>query len=272
MERDSKILFLDLDDTLLNSRKEITPDNAAALLRVREAGHRIVITTGRPLAATLHVARRLDLDRPGCCIIAFNGALIWDCGAQKAIFQNTLSRPDMIHLYREAMRSGIHVQVYDDNYVISDKECGELIRYSERIGIPYRIDPGLPESLSRESTKILLIEEHDHSRLEDYRARMQEWAGDRLSLFFSNEKLLECVNSGISKGAAVRYMADYYKVPIGNTVSAGDQENDIPMIVAAGVGCAMKNAIPSVKEAADYITERDCEHSGVAEIIEKFIL
>ena len=55
-------------------------------------------------------------------------------------------------------------------------------------------------------------------------------------------------------------------------MSAGDQENDISMIEAAGVGCAMANAVPACKEAADYITEADCDHDGLAEIIEKFIL
>ena len=62
------------------------------------------------------------------------------------------------------------------------------------------------------------------------------------------------------------------QIPLANTVAAGDQENDISMIEAAAVGAAMKNATDAVKASADYITENDCNHSGVAEILRKFIL
>ena len=55
-------------------------------------------------------------------------------------------------------------------------------------------------------------------------------------------------------------------------MAAGDQENDISMIEASAVGAAMKNATDAVKASADYITENDCNHSGVAEILRKFIL
>ncbi|MBP3876797.1 MAG: HAD family phosphatase [Lachnospiraceae bacterium] len=266
------ILFLDLDDTLLNARKEVTRENDEALREASAQGHRIVITTGRPLAATIPLARQLRLYAPGCCIVAFNGALIWDCGEEKAIFHDALARDDMLYLYREARKAGIHVQVYDMEHVLSDRDCHELRAYSKRIGIEAVVDPDLPESLTGDTTKVLFIDEHNFERLDAFRQSCQEWAGDRLSLFFSNSALLECVNAGISKGSAVRFMADYYGVPIERTVAAGDQENDIPMILAAGTGCAMKNAIPAVKEAADYVTENDCENSGVAEIIRKFLL
>ena len=266
------IIFLDLDDTLLNARKEVTPENDAALKKAESEGHRIVLTTGRPLAATIPLARQLDLYRPGCCIVAFNGALVWDCGEERAIFHDTLSRDDMLYLYREGRKADIHVQVYDMEHVLSDRDCDEIRFYSRRIGIPVIIDPELPESLTEDTTKLLFIDEQDHDRLEAFRQAMQAWAGSRLSLFFSNAALLECVNAGISKGSAVRYIAGHYGIPVERTIAVGDQENDIPMIAAAGIGCAMKNAIASVREAADYITENDCENSGVAEVIEKFLL
>ena len=55
-----------------------------------------------------------------------------------------------------------------------------------------------------------------------------------------------------------------------NAVAAGDEENDISMIEAAGIGVAMANATPRLKECADYITEHDNDHDGIAEVIDKF--
>ena len=67
-------------------------------------------------------------------------------------------------------------------------------------------------------------------------------------------------------------MAGLIEVDIADTIAAGDAANDLPMIKAAGIGCAMSNATADVKEAADYVTERDNNNSGVAEIIDRFIL
>ena len=63
-----------------------------------------------------------------------------------------------------------------------------------------------------------------------------------------------------------------FHIPAANTVAAGDEQNDLPMILAAGVGCAAANAVDEVKAGADYITENDNNHSAVAEIIRKFML
>ena len=71
---------------------------------------------------------------------------------------------------------------------------------------------------------------------------------------------------------AVRWMCDHLGIPIENSVSAGDAQNDIEMLQAAHVGAVMCNAFPGIQEYGDYVTEHDNNHDGVAEIIRKFIL
>ena len=83
--------------------------------------------------------------------------------------------------------------------------------------------------------------------------------------------MLEFSHMQSNKGDAVRFMADYYKVGIEDTIAVGDEENDCPMIKAAGVGVAMANASQIVKDCADYVTEKDNNHSGITEVIEKFV-
>ena len=73
-----KILFLDLDGTLLNSRREISKGNRAALEKALTLGHRVVINTGRPLKSALIQNRRLGLTMDGCYLIAFNGGILYD--------------------------------------------------------------------------------------------------------------------------------------------------------------------------------------------------
>ena len=101
---------------------------------------------------------------------------------------------------------------------------------------------------------------------------MASWGDDVLDTFFSNDQYVEIVSKGLNKGNALLQMAEILGVDRENTISAGDAGNDLQMIEAAGLGCAMSNATDEIKAAAGYITERNNNECGVAEIIDRFIL
>ena len=82
---------------------------------------------------------------------------------------------------------------------------------------------------------------------------------------------LEILHKSVTKGTGVKALADVLNIKPEEIMAIGDQENDIAMIEFAGVGVAMENAIPSVKEAADFVTKTNLE-DGVAYAIEKFAL
>ena len=88
MER--KALFTDLDGTLLNSKSEISEGNRIAVNKLREAGHHIVLTTGRPLASAIQQAHMLGLTGKGCFLIAFNGGVLYDLEKQKVIGRSVM--------------------------------------------------------------------------------------------------------------------------------------------------------------------------------------
>lgn len=111
----------------------------------------------------------------------------------------------------------------------------------------------------------------DHSSLLDFRAEMRKTTEGKLFDVFSKPEMLEFSDLKTNKGDAVRFMADFYNVPLSETIACGDEENDCPMIQAAGVGVAMANASETAKSCADYITKCDNNHGGIAEIIEKFV-
>lgn len=270
-----KIIFIDIDDTLLTRDKKITPENKNAIRKVLETGNKAVICTGRPLAAALPIVEELGLTQDGCYVIAFNGGVIYDCYQKKNLVRETLTMNQVRHLFQAADEAGIHVQTYDkDDTVLTRQEDEEILSYCRRIRVPYRIDPGLPDSLTDDPVKVLMIDLNNHDRIETFRKSLESWAAGegQLNLFFSNPWYLECVKTGVSKGKAIHWFCDTMHVPIENTIGCGDSENDLSMIKETGIGCAMANAVDDCKKAADYVTERDCDHSGVAEIIEKFIL
>ena len=266
------ILFLDIDDTLLTKDCTVTEENMAAIQDAIDAGHHVVICSGRPLCGVMPVAKQLDFLRPGFFLIAFNGALVYDCGSGETVFYRSLPYEDVHYLFAKAKEQGLHIQTYSKTHLLLPAMTEEARFYLGRVAIDYRIVPELPDGLEEEPPKALLVELHDRSRLDRFREEAAQALKGRASLFYSSQYLLECVREGISKGDAVRWLCNYLGIPIENSIAAGDSENDIPMIEAAHVGCAMKNATQACKNAADYITEHDCDHSGVAEIIMKFML
>ena len=267
-----KILFLDIDNTLLTSEKELTQKNRDAIRAALGKGHRIVICSGRPLGGILPLAKELGLMAEGCCIIAFNGGLIYDCGKRQAVYKEALPLEDVSFLFDQAEKHGLYIHTYVGNDVLIREVCEESDYYVDRIGVNYIVDKELPHSLTEEPVKALVIDLHDKSRLERFRRDTSPLLDGRVSIFFSSDVLLECVKEGVSKGNAVRWLCGHLGIPVSSSVAAGDSENDIPMLKAAAIGCAMLNASAACKEAADYITKSDCDHSGVAEIIRKFLL
>ena len=85
-----QILVLDLDGTLTNSRKEITPPTLKALIEIQEAGKKVVLASGRPTYGVVPLARQLHLERYGSYILSFNGARITDCRTGQGIYNKTL--------------------------------------------------------------------------------------------------------------------------------------------------------------------------------------
>ena len=267
-----KIFFTDLDGTLLNSKKEITPENKAAIEKARAAGHSIVLATGRSTVNMLLQVKRLGLDTPGCYAITFNGSCVIRCDTGETLHWESLSMDTVRYLMEETRKWQIHAQAYSRTETIAEKQTPELTRYDKNNGGHSRLVADIPSALTEEPPKILLADLHDREKLEHFQAEHAKALEGQADSFFSCKEYLEYVPAGVNKGSAIRWLCRYLDVDIFQTVAAGDAANDLSMIKTAAVGAAMCNGEDEVKANADYVTERDNDHSGVAEIIEKFVL
>lgn len=274
MEKNTKkALFLDLDGTLLDDQKNVPEANSVALKKMLDAGHSAVIATGRPLSSAVILAEELKLTDPGCYLIAYNGGILYDTARKKEIFRSTLPLEYVRKTFDEANRRGIHIQTYGKTKVLVEPRCDdEAIRiYCSKIRVEYEVIPHI-DLLKEEPVKMLIIDFHDPAPLEEFRQWVATWGEAEIDTFFSCDEYVEIVRKGLNKGNALRKMAEILGVSVENTIAAGDAANDIDMLKAAGIGCAMANATEEVKKSADYITTLNNNRGGVAEIIERFIL
>lgn len=268
-----KALFLDMDGTTLNDAHQMPEANIRALERAARAGHEVIVTTGRPLASARLLYENYRLGEIGCrYMIAYNGGMVLDMKTGEVLYQKTLPLEHLRTLMAGARDQGLYLQTYVGDFVLSEREDENLAHYTSKTGMKAKVVPDLTEFLSEEPCKALAIDVHSPEPLKKFMDRMADWASDKVDMYLSSREYLEIVPKGISKGNALRDFCARIGIPVEHSVAAGDETNDIDMLKAAGVGCAVKNAQPEVKAAADYVTERDNNQAAVEEIVERFLL
>ena len=272
-----KLLFTDLDGTLLTDDKRILDADMAAIDAMLSRGHKLVLCTGRPLTSAKQLAQKYGFDKPGFFLVSFNGGLIYDYATEKAILTRYIPVEEVKFIMDAAHRYGMHAHTYSGDYVVSEYETEQLKTYCRLMKMDYVVVKDIREYYGefinvvvKPPIKVNIITPFDHSSLVDFRAEMRKTTAGKLFDVFSKPEMLEFSHMQSNKGDAVRFMADFYKVPLSDTIAVGDEENECPMIEAAGVGIAMANASEVAKSVAKYVTTADNNHGGIAEIIEKF--
>ena len=269
----SKILFADLDGTLLSDDKTITEENKKAIVETVKKGNYFVLATGRTLYAVSDIIKQLNFTHPGCFVMSYNGGLITDMNSGRNIYERFLDFGIVEELFYAAEESGVYIQTYQGKKLFCNRD-GEEARHYIEISKHEIHETGTDvlKYLSKEPYKCLAIDLHNKSNLDTFIYKNKERFNGLVDFYYSGPDYLELMPARANKGDGIVRLANYLNVFGQDTIAVGDQENDIAMLKVAAVGCAMKNALDCVKEAADYVTENDNNHSGIAEIIHKFMM
>lgn len=266
-----KLLVLDIDGTLVNSRKEITPATLAALSRWRAAGNRIAIATGRPTAGVRAVAKAAMMAEEGGYVLSYNGACITDAATGQRVSGKFLP-PDLPA--RLAAYAAAHPEVglisYEGDAVLSLKEPDEYI-VLEAVTInkmELRTVPEFADYISFPVHKCLMTAPPEVA--EGHLAALQEKFGDCAAIFRSEPFFIEIMPHNVDKATSLDEFVPKIGITRSDVICVGDGYNDVSMIRWAGLGVAMANARQPVKDAADRLT-LSCDEDGVAALIEEII-
>ena len=263
-----KILALDIDGTLTNSKKQITEATKQAIWRIMDEGHRVVLASGRPTPGMGRYAKELELDKRGGYLLSFNGGKIVDCVSGEVVHQHFLPLEIVPELYEFAKERGAGLITYFGDIVISAFEPDEFILLEAGINwLLVRHQPDFVEFVNYDINKCLMTAPGEQAAI--YEKELQERFGDRISVYRSEPFFIEIMPKNVDKADGMEHILGKLGITAENAVCCGDGYNDISMIRYAGVGVAMGNAQPAVKEAADYIAATNDE-DGLVEVIEKF--
>lgn len=266
-----KLVAIDMDGTLLNSKNQVSHRTKEAIVNARARGAYIVLSTGRVLKSALSYSKDLDLKNP---IIACNGAIIADENGN-IIYKNPIDNSLVKEIVHLARSKDIYYHFYDENRFYSHNRVDEILKfYSEgddnnRIDI--KIFKDIEEITGMEDLniyKFLFIDE-DKNKLQKLRDDLDRLKSLETSSSWSNN--IEAMRLNVSKGEGLKELCNKLKIDPNEVIAIGDNENDLSMIKFAGLGVAMGNGNEYIKKQADYIADSNDE-DGVAKIIEKFVL
>ncbi|MBO0473866.1 HAD superfamily hydrolase [Enterococcus sp. DIV0840] len=266
-----KLVAIDLDGTLLDSKKEISARNKEALAQAKAAGVKIVICTGRPLAAIGIYLDALNLRDNGDYSITFNGGLVQKNDTGEIIEKASMPLENVHDLYELATSLNVPLDILSDGLVLQ---------------LPTTQDH---ESLYSQLNKLLTYESYelaqlttdriynkaviavDQTYLDEQIKKIPSPFYERYEIIKTRSNLLEFMPKGITKAYGISLLARDLGIKQEEIMTIGDEENDLPMIEYAGLGVAMENAVPRVKDLADIITDTN-DNDGVAQAVEKFVL
>jgi hypothetical protein len=267
-----KIIFSDLDGTLLCDDKSISEGNRQAICRATAAGHSFVIATGRPFESAIQVADALGLTGEGCYIVSYNGGHVYDCYRKKVLMCRQLSMATVRELFESAWAAGLYVHTYQNGEILTKTDSEELNWYAGNTNLKPNPRADVLDYLTRAPSKAIVIDLHDHERLVRFQEQMAPWAEGKCRMMFSCAEYLEVVPPGVSKQVGITFLADYLGVKKEDTIAVGDETNDIEMLRGAGLAIVVQNANPRAKAAADIVTERTNNEDAMAEVIDRYVL
>ena len=263
-----KLLVLDIDGTLTNSKKEITPATKDAIIDLMNRGHKCMLASGRPTPGMKRVADELEFDKYGGYLLSYNGAKIIKYDTKEIIYQQILPREFIPTLYDFAVNFRCGLLTYDDEQIISRNRIDKIVALESRINnLPIKDVENFAEYIDFDINKCLMTApQHIAPYYEDM---LKDYYGEYLSIYRSEPFFIEIMPKGVDKAASLEKMLPILGISRKNCIACGDGFNDITMIKFAGVGVAMANAQPAVKAAADYITYSNDE-DGIVHVIEKY--
>lgn len=271
-----KILAIDLDGTLLNGEKVVSPRNYAALQAAAAQGCWIVPATGRALKAIPEQVLAFPFVR---YVISINGANVSDVQQQQTLLCEEIPQSRALELLEFVTRYDAMYDCYWQNTGWVDRDFLERVRY-------YNADEEVVQLIQKTRAPVENLRAFIQGRAEtvqkvqlcfrnmDERSvAAQEIAAQfpDIAVTSSFRNNLELNWKNANKGNALHFLADYLHVPIEDTVAFGDSSNDLAMLAAAGISVAMGNAAPGVQAACDFVTSSN-EADGVAMFLERHLL
>ena len=243
-----KLVATDIDGTLLVPEGNFTENVKKCVKNLCAKGIKVVLVTGRMNAAATLIAQDLDLDTP---VVSYQGGLIKY--KDETLYERCLTPDQAQKVIDWANSENIHLNLYNDDILYSEKKCYEIERYCNNLHTEYKVSAF--EDIKKDKVnKLLAIDYNNPEKIDRFERELPKIFPD-LYIVKSTPYFLEFSNKEASKYCAVQFLQKYWGISEEETLTIGDQNNDIALLKAGGVRVAMGNATDELKKVANYTTD-----------------
>ncbi len=263
-----QLVALDVDGTLLNSRKEIAPETLQAISRVCAAGKDVAFATGRAVPELQDQITDLPMIRYA---VFASGAGLYDIREKRAFGLRSIPEAQIRRILSLVREKEVMPQiVLPDRDIIQRSHMEHLESFHMGIYRPMYEKAmtlvsdiyAFAEACREPVLKINLY----HTEVPERVRTRQQLECPELELVYSEVTSVECSAAGVSKGSGLERLCGLLGLSPAESIAVGDAENDIPMLRSAGLGVAMGNAPDHVKAAANRVVS-DLDHGGCAQAV-----
>lgn len=261
-----QLVAIDIDGTLLNSKRELTPRVIEAVKHATSKGIAIVLCTGRPLLGVNPLLETLELYKENDFVITYNGSLVQETLSKKIISQYGLSHTDFLAIDDMARQVGVHCHSIDHHAIYTtNRDIGKYtVHEAFLVDMPLKYRTREEMTADMNLVKMMMIDEAEI--LDQAIPRIPETFKEKYTTVKSAPFYYEILHKQASKGNALQQLATHLRLTPQEIMAIGDNENDLSMLTFAGTSVAMANATDAVKACATMHTASNDE-DGVADIL-----
>ncbi len=261
------LLAFDMDGTLLDDKKKICPKTLRYLRKLIKQGHKVVISSGRPIRSIMSYYNKLGLDTP---VVCYNGELV--CSPKDPNFKEEryeIPREVILEILSKIKDNALNVMCETDDEVFIDKEDEYLDRFFWYEGM--KIKKGkIEDVLSKDTMTFLVKAPKEYKTLGQIEKVVEKWP-ELVPIFWIGSPYFEIHHKATSKGTGVKHVAEYFNIPRERVIAFGDATNDIEMFEYAKTSVLMSNAKFDLKDKVTMVSLKDNNHNGIYHTLKKIL-
>ena len=287
-----KLIAIDLDGTMLNQYGLITQKTKETIKKVQEKGIELIIASGRGISSVKNFAKEIDSRN---YFISGNGSIIYDIKNEQILYENILKKSKILDIIKICRENSIYYNVYTEKGIIAESlKYNTLYYYKENLNkeeenqTNINIVPNIEDYVANSNEKFLKVMICDKTKtvFNSIQKRLQEIPNVQiLEVSHMSRKIIkqgteeipleyfytEITAENVDKWNALTFLIKKLNIQKEETMTIGDNSNDINMIKNAGMGIAMGESPIEVKEIAKFVTDNNDE-DGVAKALSKLML
>ena len=286
-----RLAAIDLDGTMLNQYGLVTQRTKEAIKNAQESGIEVVIASGRPTDSVKTIAQEINSNK---YFISGNGAIIYDITNDEIIYENTLKKQKVLDIIKICEENSIYYNIYTEKEIIAKSlQCNVLYYYKENLNkdeknkTQINIVENIYNYISNSDEKVVKITICDNHQVifNSIMRKLKEISEiEVLEVSHMSRKIIkqgtedvpieyfytEISAKNVDKWNAIEFLKEKIRIEKNEIIAIGDNMNDKTMIENAGLGIAMGESTPVIKEIADVVTDTNC-NDGVAKVLEKLL-